>query len=261
MTRQSNKKAVVLFSGGVDSTYITSKLTTDFDELHLITYCVPGMIKVERSKISAEQLIQLYGNQVTHEIIDIKEYVTAFRGGISTCIKDNFKYHFFYSWCLGCKAAMHDYTARYCLDNEIKYIFDGSNAYDIHALEQHSDVKNMLNSLIYKKRGLIFESPNYYEESIECKDTWSENLLRHLAIRKDSHNLRVQYLEDLGISLGSNLGHQFRKCQPTCTVSVMFNIPRLGYKLIFKEKREGYLQYVNAKLDQHSALFPKYTYS
>ena len=44
------------------------------------TYKVPGMIWLERSKISAGHLRKLYGDKIEHNIVDISENVKAIRG-------------------------------------------------------------------------------------------------------------------------------------------------------------------------------------
>ena len=114
------KTGVVLFSGGIDSTYIVVKCARDFGRLILLTYKTPGMVRVKMSKKSSKQLIRLFGDKIVHNIIDISDFVHSIRGGAFQCIKDNLKYGFFYSWCLGCKIGMHLYTIDFCRKNNIR---------------------------------------------------------------------------------------------------------------------------------------------
>jgi PP-loop superfamily ATP-utilizing enzyme len=159
------KQGILMFSGGVDSTYTVLKIAKDFDKLILLTYKTPGMINVNFSKRSYRQLKKIFGKKISNKIIDIGNFVYFLRGGILKCVQDNLKYKFYYSWCLGCKLAMHLYTISYCKKNNIKVVLDGSNAYDLHALEQHQDVKEAFHN-IYQENGINFRSPFYHEKGI-----------------------------------------------------------------------------------------------
>lgn len=254
--KKEQKSCVILFSGGVDSTYVATKVAEEFDRIVLNTYKVPGMVWVDRSKVSAAQLKKLYGEKIEHNIIDITENVNQIRGGALKCLKDNLKYKFFYSWCLGCKLVMHQCTKDFCRKENIDVVFDGSNAYDLHSLEQYEDVKEIFNSKVYNSNDINFTSPNYHEEGIKTDYNFKETLLQHLVIFKPSHNHRVAHLKSLSIDLGGKISNaQYRKCQPSCTTSLFFNGFRLFYKAIFKEKKEGYLRYVKEKINKNEEFF------
>lgn len=78
------KTGVVLFSGGVDSTYTVARSAHGFDKLILLTYVVPGMINERFSTRSFLQLQKLYGEKLEHKIININDFVNAKRGGGSS---------------------------------------------------------------------------------------------------------------------------------------------------------------------------------
>ena len=247
------KKAVVLFSGGVDSTYTVARIAENFDKLVLITYKVPGMINVDFSSRSFLQLKRIFGDKLTHEIIDIKEYVQTKRGGVAQCFRDNLKYKFLYSWCMGCKVSMHLHTMQFCKDNGIDVVIEGSNYYDAHALEQQKDVKGLLAD-IYKTYGITIITPYYYDESIHSfHNNPLINILRFSGLYKDATESRIKYLKNLGIDLGKGFFSHYRSTQPSCLMSLFFNGVRLPLKLIFREQggccilNYGYLNYISDK--------------
>ncbi len=249
--------AVVLFSGGVDSTYTVVKSVDKYDKLVLITYLVPGMINEKFSSRSFLQLQRIYGHKLEHHIIDIRKFITSSRGGPLRCVLDNLKYKFLYSWCLGCKCAMHMYTIKYCKAQGIDCVLDGSNFYDSHALEQHKDVKGLL-AEIYKTYGIMIVAPNYYDESVHSlNNNKIISLLRFIGLYKDSTENRVVFLKSLGIELGKGLYSQYRSTQPSCLMSLVFNLLRLPLKVIFKEQggcctlKYGYLNYISDKFFAH----------
>ncbi len=245
-----NKQAIILFSGGVDSTYVAAKCAADYDKLVCITYQVPGMINVEFSKRSADQLKKLFGDKIVHEIIDISEFVLFVRGGIPSCIKDNLKYGYYYSWCMGCKLAMLLHTIKYCKAAGITTVLDGSNNYDLHALEQHACTKDLFAAL-YKKEGIEFSSPCYYEKELVVSTKAIDAIKRHLSLYKDSTEMRVAFLKEKGINVGKGLGSQYRTTQPSCVTSLLFNFPRVILKTIRQEKPETFLTYINDKYREY----------
>ena len=247
---RDHKCAVVLFSGGVDSVYVATKIAQRYDRIALNTYRVPGMVWTERSVGSARQLEKLYPGKIEHNIIDIRDRILRMRGGARQCLRDNFSYHFFYAWCLGCKLGMHLATRDFCLAGGTTHVFDGSNAYDVHSLEQHEDAKEVFNEEVYEAHGLVFESPNYYEDGLSTEMTTYEKLLAHLVIYMPSHNPRAAHIASLGIDMGSKVGHQYRRCQPSCTTSLAFNGTRLFYKALLGEKPKGYLRYIRDKIER-----------
>ncbi|MFH0822095.1 MAG: hypothetical protein V2B18_05040, partial [Pseudomonadota bacterium] len=162
----AGEKAAVLFSGGVDSSFAAVTIAPEFRKVVLLTYLVPGMTSVDNSRRNAATLAKMFPGSVSHEIHDLRGFVNEVRGGIIDCVKNNYKYGFFYSWCLGCKLSMHLHTIEYCLRNDIQDVFDGNNIYDRHALEQHEEVIERLRSL-YEKEGMRYSSPFYRHDHIE----------------------------------------------------------------------------------------------
>jgi hypothetical protein len=245
-----NKPAVILFSGGVDSTYVVAKCAVDYERLVCITYKVPGMINVEFSQRSAGQLKRLFGDKIAHEIIDISDFVQSVRGGIARCVSDNFKYGYYYSWCMGCKLAMLLHTIKYCKAAGITTVLDGSNNYDRHALEQHACVKDLF-ATFYRKEGIEFASPFYYEKDLTVSTRAVDAVKRHLSLYKDSTEMRVAFLKEKGIDVGKGFGSQYRVTQPSCVISLLFNFPRVMLKAVRPEKPETFLAYINDKYREY----------
>ena len=247
------RTALVLFSGGIDSTYITTKTAEQFDKLILMTYRVPGMLGVERSRKMVEQLDRIFPGKLEHRIIDIRDFVNDRRGGVLDCIKDNVQYKFFYSWCMGCKVSMHLFTMDYCQEHGIGVVMDGSNFYDAHALEQHKSVKDLL-SEVYRSRGVEFVTPHYFEAGVSSDQRPDLEFLRALTLHKDSTEHRAAHLRKLKIDLGFSVGSQYRSNQPSCVTSVFFNAARIPLKAVFGEEEgccfmsHGYLNYIADKI-------------
>ncbi|MFC2173414.1 7-cyano-7-deazaguanine synthase [Acidobacteriota bacterium] len=243
------KTAVMLFSGGVDSTYTVTTQASNFDSITLLTYQVPGMINTHFSEKTSRQLIEKFGDKIEHKIIDITEFVNSLRGNAAQCIKDNIRYKFFYSWCLGCKLSMHLYTLRYCQEHKIQTIIDGSNRHDLHALEQ-SEPANDFFAEIYKKNNIDYFSPINSIEDLNLKKSFYLDILKHLSLHRESTKVFHDRLEEKGFDMGFGIFCNYRATQPSCLVSVPFNIVRLPYKFLFGEKqgssstKYGYLNYL-----------------
>lgn len=235
--------AVVLFSGGVDSTYIVARIADRYDRLTLLTYRTPGMANVGFSARSARQLIGLFGDRIDHRIVDIRSFVKKVRGGAMRCMTANMEYGFHYSWCLGCKVCMHVNTIDFCRENGVNVVLDGNNLYDVHALEQREDVIGIFRRL-YTERGIEYASPFYDEGGELPRRGRLVAAMRHLTLLKDSTAARVAHCADLGIDFGRGIGSQYRKTQPSCVISPFFNGARVFLTLLQGERRDGYLRYV-----------------
>ncbi len=236
-----------MFSGGIDSTYTAEKLSPLFDKIILNTYKTPGMKNVKASKKSFQQIKKKHGEKVIHNIIDISNFTNSIRRGILECIADNFKYRFFYSWCLGCKLSMHLYTINFCTQNNIKFVVDGSNYYDLHALEQKTKIKQFFEK-IYKDNSITFIAPFYLEKNVVVSKGFVKKILKHLRILQDNQKIRLNYLHKKGINMGAGILGQHRTIQPSCTISLFFNIPRLFFKFFLKHEEKKGLAFLKQKL-------------
>jgi hypothetical protein len=250
------KSAVVLFSGGVDSTYLVFKNAPLYDRLILITYKVPGMINVNFSRRSAQQLINFFGSKISHKILNIKKFIYSVRGNVYGCIKDNLKYGFYCSWCLGCRISMHLSTIKFCKENNIFLVLEGSNFYDPESLPQNKEILDILNTA-YREEGVVLTTPCYYEENISLFPGRSLSFLRRIRFFKDVTAFRFRYLKEGGIDLGPGLVSQYRSSQPSCLTSVCFNSLRAILKYLRKENKEGYLKYVKNKINRWDQLYKK----
>lgn len=236
-------KAVVLFSGGIDSTFLVAKEIGKYEKMILITYKVPGMINLENSAKSAEKLRKIFGDKIEHKIIDISQRIKKTRGGAAKCIKDNIKYRMGYAWCLGCKINMHLQTIEYCRENGIGFVLDGSNKFDLHALEQYRDFKEYIKEK-YRQNKIEFLSP-HYEYGGEGKGSSRNKIIDHIGLTKSPTQSKIKYLEGIGFSTGTHIGDQYRSVQPSCLGSLPFNGLRLFIKIFSQER--NYIKYTKEK--------------
>ena len=251
---KKNEKAVLLFSGGIDSTFLAYIEAKKYSKIILLTYKVPGMIKVRNSCKNVKYLQKKFPNKFKHEIIDIRPQIKQNRGGVIKSLKDNFCHKIGYSWCLGCKINMHLRTIKYCCDNNINYVLDGSNKFDLHALEQYEKFKNYIKK-IYFKNNIVFLSPHYEFfidklEKGESEMSLAQKIKSHLTIFKFSTSGKACNLKEEGFDLGFHLGSQYRSTQPSCLISLFFNLIRLPLKFFLKE--EKYMNYVKLKIKDWS---------
>jgi len=241
------KEAVVLFSGGVDSTYVVMKAAPLYDRLFLITYRVPGMCNVTFSDRSVRQLINLFGRKIRHEIIDIRDYVYTIRGNVAGALRDNYRYGFYCSWCLGCRVGMHLSTIKFCKEHSVPLVLDGSSAYDPESLPQHKEILDLINET-YRENGFQLTSPYYYEDGITFSSNRLLCFLRKIRFYKDATTFRYRYLKQHGIDLGRGFISQYRSTQPSCATSIFFNGLKPFFALFRKESKQGYLAYTREKM-------------
>jgi predicted subunit of tRNA(5-methylaminomethyl-2-thiouridylate) methyltransferase len=237
------KEAVVLFSGGIDSSYTALKMADDFDKLLLVTYRTPGMINLSLAVRSADRIKKVSGGKTEHRVLDIRDEVYSSRGGIFKCLRDNCKYHFFYSWCLGCKLAMHLKTIEICENENIRTVMDGSSAEDAHALEQNIHCKGFFKEL-YSAHDIEYMSPFYEENGDRQKLGPFMELLRKIGLHKPPTGKKAAYLNKRGVPTGRALFSQYRSIQPSCLTNLLFNIPRIILRSLFGEKKSDYLRYL-----------------
>lgn len=243
--------ALVLFSGGIDSTYTVARVAPSFDRLVLMTYRTPGMVNFLGSNRSADQLRARYPGIVERELVDLRGFVNRVRGGALRCITDNLRYGFYYSWCLGCKLSMHLHTIEYCKAHGIQRVLDGNNRYDTHALEQRRDVVSTFVDL-YREAGIEYGSPFYEEPDVEIRQGGAIlSAMRHLTFFKDATAARVGWLMTQGFQPGFAVGSQYRRNQPSCLVSPAFNLVRVGLSLLRPEDDRGIQDYLRDTTDRY----------
>ena len=109
------KKALVLYSGGLDSTFVAALAAPELDKVHLLTYQVPTMYGVGRTLIHLEELRRLYGpEKIEHDMVDLRPLILLIRGGFFGIVRDCVRYRFAKPVCVGCKIVMHLSTIRHC---------------------------------------------------------------------------------------------------------------------------------------------------
>ncbi len=242
--------AIVLFSGGIDSSYTVMRSSDKYSHLILVTYRTPGMINLTLAEKTAGRIKKILGNKIEHRVIDIRKSIKKNRGNILDCLKANLKYRFFYSWCLGCKLGMHLYTIELCRQEGISTVLDGSSVNDAHALEQNRECENFFTQL-YTVNGINFFSPFYDEPCPANSSSTYMRLLCKTGLYKASTAARAEYLHKAGLATGPALISQYRTTQPSCVISLLFNIPRIFLKTIYKEKKDRYLAYLKELADKN----------
>jgi len=151
--------AVILFSGGADSSAAAVLSLEKHKSVTLLTFNNGYNLFIKRSCLMARRLKQKHSHRsVTHKIIDN-------RGVFDAVIRSNFSWGKYLKnpgfFCFSERAAMYIRTAIFCLENQIKYIYDGNNCYQGQtALTQMPEVSIVINDF-FQNYNLFYISPIY----------------------------------------------------------------------------------------------------
>lgn len=151
-------KCAVLYSGGIDSTLTTVKLMDKFDILHLLTYKHPCLMRMKKYGKPLQALRLKYGDRIIHKLINLKQ---TWKSIVTENIKEDFSLfgtHIVSLSCIGCKIAMHINAIEYCINNNIKYVADGSSPIQSRAPDQNPISSEKLKGL-YKKYDRVYKQP------------------------------------------------------------------------------------------------------
>jgi hypothetical protein len=124
---EAGKDLVMMFTGGTDTTLAADKIAEagEYRRIHLLTFCNGICVRVERSRVHAEELVRKHGaDLITHEIIYVTELFKRVRSPLKSMIKE---YDSTLTFDLCCRLSMESRAIMYALDHDITEICDGTN--------------------------------------------------------------------------------------------------------------------------------------
>lgn len=119
------KEIVLMYSGGLDTTYIALNLATKYEKVHLLTFCNGICLRPYVSSKHVSMLCEKFGkDKFEHTIIPVEEIFSFLKKDI---LRDMSKYHSPLLFDICCRLSMEIAVILYCLDKGIKHACDGSN--------------------------------------------------------------------------------------------------------------------------------------
>lgn len=234
--------AVLLYSGGTDSTLSAVLLLEKVNTVHLLTFSRKGIFSAQNAELNAKKLMNKYPGRFVHKIIDVDKLFAFI--SYENYFRNLFRYGFFnLTTCGLCKLAMHLRAAIYCIDNQIDEIADGANNGMYMFPDQQRGYLDLLKEY-YSKIGINYENPVFDFDAPSDIDFVDRFRLEEIPGLKDydqstkeSRKKTTGYkLYELGIMPSENVkGTEMdRRMQPRCFQFVLFNIWLFWYYLPFK---------------------------
>jgi len=164
----AKNEALLMYSGGLDSSASAIIMLEQFERLHLITYSYGyGQLFLNWAKKGASGLIEVYGPQrFVHVITSVKDIFQ--RIFVRSAVRDYKSYRSRFIWCLACKLSMHAGNIIYCLEHDIQAASDGSSSETEYYVEQMPQSVVAIRGF-YKHYGVDFVTPVYDIGSREAK--------------------------------------------------------------------------------------------
>lgn len=195
MTRQetnmdeTQSAVAVMFSGGTDSTFAAWTQVPLYDQIHLVTFYRHGLRKPQNTREAVARLKGAFPHKdIHHHQVDFEDIYqmiippklklevqsAVLRQEIQP-LWENSDNHgtgerdyaadvhrlFQANECLQCKTAMDLAAIKFCLDNGITSICDGSNTEQLDDGSQLEDVKQIAQQ-IFKQFGIHYFSPVFH---------------------------------------------------------------------------------------------------
>jgi len=174
---KEDSTAVVLFSGGADSSLAAILALEKHGNIILLTFESGYELFIGRSCIMADRLKDRYAyKSVTHKIIDNRDI-------FKLVIRNNLSYMRYLKspglLCSAERAAVYIRTTAFCLENRFKHVYDGSNCSQGQvAIPQMPDFLLIIKNF-FQQYGILYHTPIY-----EYKDLSEELLFEQSLIKK-----------------------------------------------------------------------------
>ncbi|MCD6328655.1 7-cyano-7-deazaguanine synthase [bacterium] len=239
----ADNEALVLFSGGLDSSAVAILMLERFERLHLLTYNYGyGQIFQNWSRKGVNGLVDVYGRQrFVHTIASCKELFQHIL--MRSIVRDYKKYQSKFIWCLACKLSMHASNIIYCLEHGMDTAADGSSGETDYYVEQMSLSVDRLRSF-YREFGIDFETPVYDMGSREKKfDLLAEKGVKSTGIAVRDRNPGTQPICVTGNFI--YFGSTFLGKHP--------HYDEEAVKAFLEEKTDVARRYINERLKRHQA--------
>lgn len=181
-----NPTAVVLFSGGADSSLAAVLALEKHQSVVLLTFKSGYELFIRRSCVMVKRLKEKYGDDlVSHKIINNQYF---FRSMLSKALSKKGYRRFLSKLLFSERLSIYIQTARFCLENQVKDVYDGSNYYQgKFAFPQSpaflTDIKDF-----FQGYGIFYNTPLYEDKGL------SENLLLKRGLMYQSELYQKQRL-------------------------------------------------------------------
>ena len=218
------REIALMFSGGIDSTVAAAKLAETHERVHLLTWRNGhGHWGFSRVRRRAEEVASRYPpGRVVHQLADIRDLFREL--AIATMVADAREYGGHFVWCLGCKLAMHAASLRYCLQNGLSTMADGSAA-DTDEMVEQSLIALSLTYQMYADHGVEFTAP-VYEMTRDEKRAW---------------------LKERGYNLGIQIGDRHLGVQPTCHAGELAYLSYVLFNKAVNNPEHGVAGYIESR--------------
>nr|MBU1328930.1 hypothetical protein [Candidatus Omnitrophota bacterium] len=213
----------LMFSGGVDSTIAAINLSKRYHKVHLLTYCNGhGHYHMEKSKKRAEELKDKFGDSFIHNSISIEGLFKKMV--LDTLLEDYNEYKSGLIWCMGCKMTMHTRSIVYNLENNVKFMADGSSQDTSEMVEQMIVSISMIN-MFYKKYGIDYSVPVY----------------------EQSRDEKRKILKELRFNMGIPIKDRYLGIQPKCIPGEIYYLPYLLFNKALEHEEMLVVKFIEQK--------------
>lgn len=224
----AKNEALLMYSGGLDSSASAIIMLEQFERLHLITFSYGyGQLFLNWAKKGANGLIEVYGPQrFVHVITSVKDIFQ--RIFVRSAVRDYKSYKSRFIWCLACKLSMHAGNIIYCLEHDIQAASDGSSSETEYYVEQMPQSVVAIRGF-YEHYGVDFVTPVYDIGSREAK---------------------FKLLAEKGVkSIGIAVGDRNPGTQPLCVPGNLIHFASTFFKKHPNYDEKAVLRFIQEKTD------------
>lgn len=190
-------EAIVLFSGGSDSTLAAALMAEQHDKVHLLTFDRLSFLGASSyTKDNFENLKSIYGQErIVHKVLKI-DAVHSF-----LCYQNYFsmvrEFRTAVTAMTFSKLAMHLCAADYALGKNVNIVVDGATPYMEHYPDQNKNIALSQLKDFYSLFSIAYDNPVFgIAEDVEQK-LYDKGLTKHPQVRGTQKDKQVYYLEQV----------------------------------------------------------------
>lgn len=189
------ESAVILFSGGSDSSWLVFQLAKEYKVLHLVTLERRTFYKTQEYSSERAQIFKKYfgSERIRHVLIKADQQHQEI------CFEDYLKNLKTFGTAVAAlsfsKIALHWAAAEYALKNSVKHVFDGGTSYMSMYPDQNRNIAFAAYQKLYASLGIEYGQP-LYDDNLDVEEKlFLVGINPSIKIRGTADDKQVYYLE------------------------------------------------------------------